>query len=369
MKTVRIGQVGAGFISKVHNDAFSFVPGTEIVALCDIDKARGEAFCKRQEVPDFYTDLDEMLKRDDIDVITVGVPNFLHCEIALKAFAAGKHVIVEKPLALTLEEADKMIEAGKKAGLVLGYAEELCYLPKFVHAKQIVDQGAIGDVFYVKQAEKHAGPYSPWFWKSATAGGGILMDMGCHSIEFCRWMLGKPPVKSVYCQADIFIHTQITKVDDHIIMLIEFEGGKLALVESSWTLKGGMISVAEVHGTEGVIHANLLQEGMGLKVFSEKGFGEEDWDKEATKGWTHPDWQWNWQNGYPGEMQDFIDCIRNGGTPVESGEDGRVVLEIMIAGYISAAEGRKVEFPLKDPGGYRTPVEIWMKARGVTDDD
>ena len=369
MKTIRIGQVGAGFISQVHKEAFSFVPHTEVVALCDIDKARGQAFCKKHQIPNFHTDLDDMLKRDDVDAITIGIPNYLHCEITLKAAAAGKHVIVEKPLALKLDEADRMIEACKKAGVVLGYAEELCYTPKFVHAKNIADEGGIGDVFFAKQAEKHGGPYSPWFWKSATAGGGILMDMGCHSIEFCRWMLGKPAVKSVYCQADIFVHHQITKLDDHIIMIIEFEGGKLAQVESSWTLKGDMISIAEVHGTEGVIHANLLQDGMGLKVFSEKGFGEEDWDKEATKGWTHPDWQWNWQNGYPQEMQDFVNCMRNGGTPVESGEDGRVVLEIMIAGYMSAAQGRKIMFPLQDPGGYNTPVEIWMKARGVTDLD
>lgn len=369
MKTVRIGLVGAGFISSVHKEAFSHVPDTEVVALCDIDKARGQAFCKKNGIPDFYEDLDAMLARKDIDAITVGIPNYLHCEATLKAAAAGKHVIVEKPLALTLEQADQMIDACKKAGVVLGYAEELCYVPKFIHAKQIADQGGIGEVFLVKQAEKHAGPYSPWFFKSRTAGGGILMDMGCHSIECCRWMLGKPPVKSVYCQIDLFCHHQVTKLDDHIIMIIEFEGGKQALVESSWTLKGGMISIAEVHGQQGVIHANLLQDGMGLKVFSEPGFGEEDWDKEAARGWSHPDWNWNWQNGYPGEMEDFVNCMRTGQTPVESGEDGRVVLEIMIAGYLSAAQGRKIPFPLKDPGGYRTPVEIWMNARGVTDDD
>lgn len=369
MKTLRIGQVGAGFISAVHHKAFSYIPGVEMVALCDVDKARGEAFCKKHGIPDLFTDVDDMLKRKDIDVVTLGVPNYLHHEIALKAADAGKHLIVEKPLALTLEQADQMIEACEKNGLILGYAEELCYVPKFVHAKKIVDEGGIGDVFFVKQAEKHAGPYSPWFWKSMTAGGGILMDMGCHSIEFCRWMLGKPAVKSVYCQADTLVHNQITKLDDHIIMIIEFENDKIALVESSWTLKGGMISVSEVHGTQGVVNANLLQDGMGLKIFSEKGYGEEDWDKEETKGWTHPEWEWNWQNGYPQEMQDFVDCIRSGGVPTESGIDGKIVLEIMIAGYISAAEGRKVKFPLEDPGGYRTPVEIWMKAKGVTDDD
>jgi predicted dehydrogenase len=369
MKTLKIGQVGSGFISEVHNKAFSYVKEAEISAICDVDKVRAKAYSKKFNIPEVYESLDEMLAKSDIDVVTLGVPNYLHCELALAAAAAGKHVIVEKPLALTLDEADKMIAACKKAGVVLGYAEELVYAPKFEHAKKIADSGAIGDVFYVKQAEKHGGPYSPWFWKSETAGGGILMDMGCHAIEYCRWALDKPPVKSVYCQADTFVHNPVTKLEDHIIMIIEFEGGKLAMVESSWTLKGDMISVAEVHGREGVIHANLLQEGMGLKVFSEKGWGEESWDREETRGWTHPDWAWNWQNGYPQEMQDFINCALNGGTPMESGEDGKAVLEIMIAGYMSAAQGRKIEFPFEDPGDYNTPVEIWMRSRGLSDKD
>ena len=364
MKTIRIGQVGAGFISNVHHEAFSMVPGTEIVALCDVDKARGEWFCKNHQIPDHYVDIDEMLKRDDIDVVTVGVPNYLHHPMAMKIAEAGKHVIVEKPLALTLAQADEMIDVCKKNGLVLGYAEELCYIPRFVKVKEIADSGGLGEVFFVKQNEKHGGPYSPWFFQADTAGGGILMDMGCHSIEFCRWMLGKPAVKSVYCQADVFVHNELTKLDDHIVMMIEFEGGKLAMVESSWTLQGGMVSVAEVHGTEGVAHANLLQDGQGLKVYSKNGYGEEEFDKADSRGWHHPEWEWNWNNGYPQEMRNFIDCIRNGGTPVESGEDGRVVLEIMIAGYMSAAQGRKIEFPLQDPGGYKTPVEIWLKAKG-----
>lgn len=364
METVRIGQIGAGFISGVHHDAFGFVPQAEVVAVCDVDKVRAQAFAKKKGIPDVYDDLNEMLTRKDIDAVTVGIPNFLHHEICLKIANAGKHVIVEKPLALTLAQVDEMIDVCQKQGVVLGYAEELCYVPKFVHAKKIIDAGAIGEVFCVKQAEKHAGPYSPWFWQADTAGGGILMDMGCHSIEFCRWMLGKPAVKSVYCQADLFVHDQITKLDDHIIMIIEFEGGKVAMVESSWTLKGGMISVGEIHGKKGVVNVNLLQDGMGFKVFSENGYGEDDFEIADTKGWHHPEWEWNWQNGYPQEMQDFVNCMITGGTPVETGIDGRVVLEIMIAGYMSAAEGRKVNFPLVDPGGYNTPVEIWLKAKG-----
>jgi len=360
MRKLRVGQVGSGFISNVHNRALATNPDVEVVAHCDVDEKLGKRFCRQNKIGQLYKSFDRMLKNADIDMVTLGVPNFLHARYAIAAAKAGKHVVCEKPLALTLADADEMIHTCKKAGVVLGYAEELCYVPKFVHAKQIADKGGIGDVFFVKQAEKHGGPYSPWFWQADKAGGGILMDMGCHSIEFCRWMLGKPKVKSVYAQIDLYVHKKITKQDDHIVMIIEFETGQTALVESSWTLQGGMISVAEVHGTEGVIHANLLQDGMGLKVFSDKGYAPE---KKETRGWHHPEWEWDFNNGYPQEMADFVNCARNGGVPVETGEDGRVVLEIMIAGYLSAAKGRKIEFPFSAPRGYKTPVHIWLDSK------
>jgi len=365
MKTIRVAQIGSGFISSVHARSFKQVPGVEIVCQHDNDTARGKWFCEQNGIADFVENYDDVLKRKDVDVVSLGLPNYLHHSFAVKAAKAGKHIICEKPLALRLEQADEMIDLCHQNGLMLGYAEELCYLPKYVYAKGIASAGGLGKVFLVRQHEKHSGPYSPWFFQADTAGGGILMDMGCHAIECCRWILGKPAVKSVYCQADLFLHGQITKLDDHIMMLIEFETGQIAEVESSWTLKGGMTSVVEIQGTGGVCYADLLQSGMGLRVFSEKGyeFGEFP-SEDTTKGWHYPDWEWLWQNGYPQEMQDFIKCIREGGTPVESGADGRVVLEIMIAGYLSAATGRKVMFPFKDPGGYNTPVEIWLKARG-----
>ncbi|MCC6156773.1 MAG: Gfo/Idh/MocA family oxidoreductase [Deltaproteobacteria bacterium] len=361
MKTVRIGIIGSGWISVTHMEAFRALAGVKVVAQHSRDEIRAKAFCKAQGIPAHHSDLKEMLARKDIDAVTVSLPNSLHAPYALQAIRAGKHVIVEKPLCLTLAEADEMIAAAKKAGVIIGYAEELCYIPKFVRAKELADSGAIGDVFFVKQSEKHAGPYSPWFFQADLAGGGILMDMGCHAIEYCRWTLGKPAVKSVYCDLGLYSYAGMMELDDHCVMIIEFEGGKKALVESSWTLKGGMESRAEIHGTKGVIQTSLLQDGFGMKMFSEPGSaGDED---HAGKGWTHPGWAENWQNGYPQEMQDFVNCIRNGGTPLESGIDGRVVLEIMIAGYLSAATGKRIDFPFKDPGGYKTPVEIWLKAR------
>ncbi|MCX7944224.1 MAG: Gfo/Idh/MocA family oxidoreductase [Deltaproteobacteria bacterium] len=356
MEKLRVGITGAGFIGQVHYDAFSKVIGAEVVAIADVDKKRRDQFAKRNNIRLKFDSLKQMAESDEVDVITLGVPNYLHKEFAVTCMKNGKHVIIEKPLCLTLDEADEIIEVSKKSNRYAFYAEELCFIPKFVRAKEIVDAGGIGRPYMIKEWEKHAGPYSPWFFKRETAGGGIMMDMGCHAIEFARWFLNKPKVKSVYAQVNLVLHKKITKLDDNVIILIEFENGVVANLEASWALKGGMDSVMECYGTEGVIYADLLRGG-GIKCYSERGFTP---NPEESRGWTFPEYDWNYQNGYPQEMQHFIDCILHNKEPMESAKDGKVVLEIMIAAYLSAATGKKIEFPLKVPYKYKYPVDLWL---------
>ena len=105
-----------------------------------------------------------------------------------------------------------------------------------------METGGIGKPYLLRQCEKHAGPYSPWFWQPELAGGGILMDMGCHSIECIRWALGKPKVKSVMAHMGTYLHRDETKQEDHVIIIMEFEDGTIGQAESSWALKGGMDS-------------------------------------------------------------------------------------------------------------------------------
>jgi len=360
MKEIKVGVIGSGFIASVHLDALKHIHGAKAVAIASIEEKSRRRLARKHRIPRQYGDWKEILRDSEVDVVIVGIPNYLHARVVIEAAKAGKHVICEKPLALTLDDADAMIDACSRAGVILGYAEELCFVPKFVHAKEIADSGAIGDVFFVKQCEEHGGPYSDWFWKAKTAGGGILMDMGCHSIEFCRYAMDKKRVRSVYAEMATYMHKAITKLEDHVIITMEFADGTSAFCESSWARKGGMISFAELYGTDGVIYADLLQDGMGLKVFSGRGIPP---DRRETRGWTHPDWEWNWQNGYPQEDEHFYECIRTGATPRESGEDGRVVLEIMLAAYWSAAVGRKVKLPFTPPADLKYPVDLWLNPK------
>jgi len=167
MKTIRVGLVGSQFVSSIHCEALRWVTGAEVVAVASAKEAHAKAFAQRHGIRQAFTDFREMFEMPNLDVVVLGLPNDLHCEATVAAAATGKHVICEKPLCLNLEEADRMIDACRRAGVKLMYAEELCFTPKYVRLKQLVDEGALGAIHLVKQAEKHDGPHagwSPWIW-------------------------------------------------------------------------------------------------------------------------------------------------------------------------------------------------------------
>ena len=147
---------------------------------------------------------------------------------------------------------------------MLGYAEELCFTPKYVRLKQLVDEGAFGKIHLVKQSEKHDGPHADWFFNTARSGGGVTFDMGCHAVEFFRWMLGgaspggKARISSVYAQMGTYVHGDKTDGDDEAILMLTFDGGAVGLAEESWTKPGGMDDRAEVFGRDGQGYADVL---------------------------------------------------------------------------------------------------------------
>src|SRR6185436_3789623 len=280
----------------------------------------------------------------ELDQVVRGAPNDVHCQITLDTAKAGKHIVVEKPLCLNLAEADQMIDACRKAKVKLMYAEELCFAPKYVRLKQLLDSGALGEPTLVKQSEKHDGPHAPHFWDVDRAGGGVMMDMGCHAIEFFRWMLGRPRIKSVYAQMNTQVHQQRTRGEDNAICIVEFENGVIGLAEESWTKLGGMDDRAEVHGSKGVAFADLLH-GNAIEAYSAEGYDYAVEKAGSTKGWSFPIYEEAWNYGFPQEMAHFVDCVLNDKKPLVTGEDGKAVLEVIFAAYESAGTGRKVALP------------------------
>ena len=361
MDKVRIGIIGSGFSGNLHADALSRDLRAEIVAVAGSNIERAEKFATKWKVAQAFDDYRRMLELPDIDMVTIGVPNDLHCQMAVQAAQAGKHVVVEKPLCMTLDEADRMIAAASAAGIKLMYAEDLCFAPKYVRAKQLVDEGAIGRVFRTRQLEKHFGPHSDWFWDMKRSGGGALFDMGCHGTEFARWILDKPKVKSVMAHMGTYVHTDRTEGEDDATGIIEWENNSVSVIENSWAKRGGIEDFAEIHGVEGVIYCDLVR-GSSMLTYSECGFGYAIEKAPATKGWTFPLFDEWMQYGYPGEMKHFLDCVANDDEPIETAEDGRAVLEIMFACYESAATGRRIDFPYT-PSEPSSPVAVWLAGR------
>lgn len=360
MKTVQVGLIGSGFISTIHADSLQRCAGARIAGIASRTPANAKAFAKRFGVADVFTDYRELLARPEIDLVIIGAPNDLHCRMVLDAAAAGKHVVVEKPLCLSLAEADRMIAACRKARVKLMYAEELCFAPKYVRLKQLLDSGALGRPTLLKQSEKHDGPHADHFWDVRRAGGGVTMDMGCHAIEFFRWMLGRPKIKSVYAQMATQVHTGRTRGDDNAILILEFENCVVGVAEESWTKLGGMDDRAEVHGSEGVAYADLLH-GNSIETYSAKGYDYAVEKAGSTRGWSFTIYEEAWNYGFPQEMAHFVACVRGEAEPLVTGEDGRAVLEAIHAAYHSAATGRKVWLPFKSNA--RRPYDLWAGGR------
>jgi myo-inositol 2-dehydrogenase / D-chiro-inositol 1-dehydrogenase len=358
MQRTKVAILGAGFITDIHVESYHrFIPEAEVVAVYARNPDKAKAFAQKHNIAKWYSDVDTIINESDCEIVDICLPNYLHADACIKAAKAGKHIIIEKPLAVTLEEADAMIDACKKAGVKLMYAEELCFAPKYERVRHLVKEGAVGEVYMLKQSEKHSGPHTDWFYDVNLAGGGVLMDMGCHAMEWFRWMLGNAKAKSVYASMSTVLHKERTKGEDNSVVIIEFENGVTAVAENSWAKHGGMDDRSEVHGTGGVIYADLFM-GNSAISYSKHGYGYAMEKADTTVGWSFTVFEEVFNQGYPHELKHFVDCVRNNKEPLVTGEDGRVVLEILYAAYASAGQGKKIMLPFR--ADVKKPIDLWL---------
>src|SRR5436309_6391652 len=361
-KKIKVGIIGSQFVSHIHTISLKPCSEAEVFAVASPTSGNAQRFAAKHSIPHHFTDYKKLLAMPELDMVVVGAPNDVHCPITLDAAAAGKHVVMEKPLCLNLAEADEMIAACRKAKVKLMYAEELCFTPKYVRLKQLLDSGALGKPTLLKQAEKHDGPHAPHFWDVERSGGGVMMDMGCHGIEFFRWMLNRPKVKSVYAQMSTSVHGDKTRGEDNAILILEFEGGVTAMAEESWTKMGGMDDRAEVHGSHGVAYADLLH-GNAIETDSAGGYDYAVEQAGSTQGWSYTTYEEAWNYGFHGEMAHFVDCAQHDKKPLATGEDGPADLEVIFAAYQSARTGRKVALPFESKA--RKPIDLrWAPEKG-----
>ena len=365
MTRVGVGLIGSQFISTIHFEALQTVAEAQVLAVASPTIEHVRPFAEQRKIPHWFVDYNQMLAMPEIDMVAIGIPNDLHCEAVLAAAAAGKHVVLDKPMAPSLAECDRMIAACAEAGVKLMYGEELCFAPKYVRLKRLLDDGALGKPYLVKQSEKHDGPHAAWFWDVERSGGGVALDMGCHAVEFFRWILSgpdcadRPKAVSVLAEMGTYVHGDKTRGDDDALIIVQFDNGCRGLAEESWAKPGGMDDRAEVYGSGGVAYADLLR-GNSIHTYSKTGYDYAVEKAEATAGWSFTMFEENWNYGFPQEMAHFVDCVRHDRQPIVTGQDGRAVMEIIMAAYASAGQGKRIALPFETDAA--RPIDLWRPA-------
>jgi predicted dehydrogenase len=314
---------------------------------------RAQAFARENGVPETSTDLEQAIAHPDTDVVVVGLPNHLHEDAIALCARHEKAVLCTKPLARTAAEAKRILDTVEQAGVFAGYLEDLVYSPKTLKAIQAVRQGQIGQVTWARSRETHPGPHSAWFWDAAQAGGGAIVDLGCHCVEIVRSYMGKDnrPLE-VMAWTDTLVHP--IEAEDNAIALIKFESGAVGQFEVSWTFRGGMDLRDEVAGTEGTIWTNhFLRTGFEMFSSGEGGYVAEK--AETASGWLFPVGDEVVELGYVDMFTDMFDALDDGRPPTETFYDGYVVNAVMDACYASARSGRWEPVVLDDWRGSAVP--------------
>ena len=296
---------------------------------------RARTFAEEWDIPKWTTDLKAAIEDEETDGVVIGLPNDLHLEAATLAAQAGKAVLCTKPLGRTADEARQILNAVEQAGVFGGYLEDLVYPPKTLKALESVKNGALGRILWVRSRETHPGPHSDWFWDIDKAGGGAIVDMGCHCIEIIRNFIGKGirPVEAM-CWSDTLVHP--VEAEDHGIGLIKFENGSMGQFEVGWAFRGGMDLRDEVAGTEGTIWLNHWLR-TGFDMFTAVGQGGYVAEKaEGDTGWLFPVGDEVAELGYSDMFVDMFNAWDEGREPMETLYDGYVVNAIIDACYKSA---------------------------------
>ena len=332
----RLTMLGTGLIGMFYTMTLHKRRGVdrvEVVYSRAEDKAR--VFAEEWGIPKWTTDLAEAIGHPDTDGVVVGLPNNLHLDVAKMAAKAGKAVLCTKPLGRTADEARQMLDAVEQAGVFHGYLEDLVYPPKTLKALESVHNGALGRVLWVRSRETHSGPHSDWFWDMEQAGGGAIVDLGCHCVEIIRSFIGKEqrPVE-VMCWADTLVHP--VEAEDHGIGLIRFANGSIGQFEVGWAFRGGMDLRDEVAGTEGTIWLNHWLR-TGMEMFTAVGQGGYVAEKaEGDTGWLFPVGDEVAELGYADMFVDMFNSWDQNQEPMETFYDGYVVNAILDTCYTSA---------------------------------
>jgi predicted dehydrogenase len=335
MNNISIAMLGSGFVADFYMQGLANVNGQQVVANYSRDLERARHFANRWSIPESYDEIKALIARNDIDLYIIALPNEAHLPVSLDLSRAGRNQVCTKPLGRTREEAKAMLNAARDSGALHGYAETEVFAPCVVKARQMIEQGGVGRVLWVRSRESHSGPHSPHFWDVEKTGGGAMNDLGCHCIAAARYFFGKDDsIEEVMAWGARLVHHDKTQGEDNALMILKFTSGGIAHCELSWTTKGGLDLRNEIHGSDGSIFTDVTR-GTPIGSFSTQSAGYVVEKADIDFGWTRPLPEEAFAYGYQAEMRHFVECVRSQTPPRETYEDGYVVNCVLDAGYRS----------------------------------
>lgn len=350
---IGFGIIGCGMISRFHARAINDVRGAKLVGCYDMNAASAE-----QRAAEFncraYPTLEAMLAEPSIEVVTIGTPSGAHMDPAVAAAKAGKHLIVEKPLEITLKRCDAIINACAKAGVVCSTIFPSRFHASSIEMKRAMNEGRFGKLTvgdaYVKwfRTQQY---YDSGAWRGTWEldGGGALMNQAIHSVDLLSWLMG--PVVEVQAQIGLIAHERIA-VEDVAVATLRFANGALGVIEASTAIYPGYLKKIEIHGNTG--SATMEEEDLVKWDFAKpKSRDAAILEKMAQKksgGGGAADPAAIGHHGHAHQFQDVVNAIRKGKSPAIDGPEGRRSVEIILAIYKSAELGKTVKLPLaSDP--------------------
>lgn len=347
---LRIGVIGTGSISDLHLSAYAANPGAKIVAICDVNGKRAQDVVDKYGADKVFTDYRELLADPAIDAVSICTWNNTHAPISIAALDAGKHVLVEKPLSRTVEEALAIEEAVRRSGKLLQVGFVRRYDPNVRMLQRFIDAGEFGELYYAKASTiRRLGNPGGWFSDVERSGGGPLIDIGVHVIDLCWYLMGRPKATTVsantyrrlgnrsnvrnlsfYKAADY--DASKNTVEDLANAIIRFENGASLMVDVSFTL--------HAKKDEGLVR--LYGDKGGFEIDPEIAIVTEKHDTILNVAPQTDSSRLDVHAAFRNEIDHFVDCVSNGSTPISPVEDGVAITRILRAIYESAEKGEEI---------------------------
>ncbi|MEM3823917.1 MAG: Gfo/Idh/MocA family oxidoreductase [Candidatus Bathyarchaeia archaeon] len=312
MKKLGVAVIGAGFWGRNHARVFKELKETELLAVCDVDFERAKDVAKQFNATP-YASLEKMLKKEGIEAVSICTWSTNLAKIALKAMESGKHVLVEKPMATNVRQAEKLLETAEKEKLHLTVGFLMRFIPGMQHIKKTVENKEIGEI--VCATAKRVSQ-----WPERIGDVGVVKDTAIHDIDIMRYLFGEDPI-AVYAKTGCMAHK---KFEDYAQIMLTFEGGKSAFIESNW-LTPYKTRLLTVTGSKAIMKLDYITQELTIE------------DAKETLQPRYP-----WQEPLKLELQHFANCILGTEKPLITGVDGLKALMIAEAALKSSKTGRVI---------------------------